>query len=188
MSNIPERLIERVIELSGGKDALNEETGKKLAYINEKWSQDVVGIGRILRAHLFVEYFITDYLRAANPNLGKLDDAKLSFSQKVHLIGSSAPDITRLIPGIKRLNAVRNRVAHTLKAEITEEDISVILADKYFKALRIESAKPGKPSDDGFDVIEDFAKHVGAYLESHSDPDSLGKRFVQAFKEYAGKT
>jgi hypothetical protein len=188
MANVPEGLIQRVIELSGGKAALNLATDQKLAFINEKWSQDVITIGRILRAHLFVEYFMTDCLSSISPNLGSLEKAKLSFSQKVSLFGDSSAGIGRLLPGIKRLNAIRNRIAHTLRAEITEEDISVILSDVYFKALRNELAKPGKPSCDKLDVIEDFAKHVGSCLESEGDPNSLSKRFAQAFEEFGNET
>ena len=67
-----EYVAKRVIELSGGKDKFNEEMDSKLARINEKWNQDVDAIGRILRAHLFVEHFVTECLVSFNPALGNI--------------------------------------------------------------------------------------------------------------------
>lgn len=183
-----DKIINRVIELSGGKAALIEETDKKLDFINDKWGQDVVAIGRILRAHLFVEYFMTKCIQTVNPKLGDLDEARVSFNQKLNLLKGCSKHIDQMIPGIKRLNIIRNRIAHNLTAEITDQDIESIFSDRYFKALREEHAKPNKPSADKFEIIEDFAKHVGAHLESEGEPDSLAQRFMQAFNEKENET
>jgi hypothetical protein len=79
--NIDHELVaRRVIELSGGKDKLNKEMDSKLAKFNEKWNQDIDAIGRILRAHLFVEYFITECLVSFNPSLGDVKETRLTFS------------------------------------------------------------------------------------------------------------
>lgn len=188
MSHPTEQIINKVIELSGGKDALSKETDAKLAFINQKWDQDVVGIGRILRAHIFVEYFMTKCLQTINPNLGDLDGARVNFSTKLKLLKGYSNHIDMMLPGIRRLNTIRNRMAHSLEANIDDKDIQVILSDKYFKSLREEHAKPGEPSTDRFEIIEDFAKHVGAYLESEGDPDSLAQRFIKAFKEVQNET
>lgn len=188
MSIPTDQIIRKVIELSGGKDALNKETDDKLAFINQKWDQDVVGIGRILRAHIFVEYFMTKCLQTINPNLGDLDGARVTFSTKLKLLKGYSRHIDMMLPGIRRLNAIRNRMAHSLEAIIDDKDIEVIFSDKYFKSLRDEHAKPDKPSTDKFEIIEDFAKHVGSYLESAGDTGSLAQRFIQAYKEVSNET
>lgn len=184
--NIDHELVaRRVIELSGGKDKLNEEMDSKLAKINEKWNQDIDAIGRILKAHLFVEHFITECLVSFNPSLGDVKEARLTFSQKLTLIEGYSEETKELSKGIKRLNKIRNQLAHRLAGTVTDQDKESLLSVLSFKALRNELAKPGEPSDDNLVVLEDFAKHVGGRLSSLADPDSLAKRFEQVFDELA---
>ncbi|MEM5534634.1 hypothetical protein [Pseudoalteromonas arctica] len=183
-----EYVAKRVIELSGGKDKLNEEMDSKLARINEKWNQDVDAIGRILRAHLFVEHFVTECLVSFNPALGNIKEARLTFAQKISLIEDYSDETKELSTGIKRLNKIRNQLAHNLSGNVTDQDKESLLSVTSFKALREALAKPGVPSSNNLDVLEDFAKHVGGRLESLADPDSLAKRYEQVFNEQAAKT
>ncbi|MCH8263078.1 MAG: hypothetical protein IIA77_08570 [Proteobacteria bacterium] len=183
-----EKIAKRVIELSGGKDKFNEEMDRKLTLINEKWDQDIDLIGRILRAHLFVEHYVTECLVYFNPNLGDLEKARLTFSQKLALFKNYSNDTKELAPGIKRLNEIRNQLAHSLKAFVTDQDKEVLLSVKYFRYMREAAAKPGVPSNENIDVLEDFAKHVGMRLASLSDPDSLAKRFEKAISENSNGT
>jgi hypothetical protein len=177
------KIIERVIELSGGKQSLNEEMENELAAINKKWNQDVNTIGRILRAHLFVEYFVTECLKAYNPKLGNLQNARLTFSQKLSLIENYSKEIKELSVGIKRLNKIRNLLAHRLEAKVTDQDKEVLLSVNSFKYLREALAAPSTPSEDNLDILEDFAKHVGAWLVAIADTNSLSRRFSQAMTE-----
>lgn len=188
MSINHEYVAKRVIELSGGKDKLNKEMDAKLAKINEKWNQDIDAIGRILRAHLFVEHFVTECLVSFNPKLGDIKEARLTFSQKLALIESYSEETKELSKGIRRLNKIRNQLAHSLSGAVTDQDKESLLSVASFKALRAELAKPGMPSEDNLVVLEDFAKHVGGRLASLADPDSLAKRFEQVFSELANET
>ncbi|NOI28031.1 hypothetical protein [Vibrio coralliilyticus] len=188
MSIDHEQVAKRVIELSGGKDSLNEEINSNLAKINEKWDQDVDAIGRILRAHLFVEHFITECLVSFNPSLGNIKDARLTFSQKLALIEGYSEETKELAKGIKRLNKIRNQLAHNLSGTVTDQDKESLLSVLSFRALRIELAKPETPSDDNLAVLEDFAKHVGGRLSSLADPDSLAMRFERVIHELDKKT
>jgi hypothetical protein len=178
-----ENVAMRVIELSGGKEQLNREMQGKLDVLNDKWNQDIHAIGRILRSHLFVEHYLTECLSALNPNLGDVQEARLSFTQKLALVAPYSTETKELSVGIKRLNQVRNRMAHTLKGEVTAQDKDTMLSVLSFRYLRDALAKPGTPSDNALDVLEDFAKHVGSRLESLADPKSLSHRFSQALKE-----
>jgi hypothetical protein len=183
-----EQVAKRVIELSGGKGKLNEEMDSKLNKINERWNQDIDAIGRILRAHLFVEHFITECLVSFNPSLGDIKEARLTFSQKLTLIEGYSEETKELSKGIKRLNKIRNQLAHKLAGTVTDQDKESLLSVLSFRALRNELAKPGVASDDNLVVLEDFAKHVGGRLSSLADPDSLAKRFERVFDELANKT
>lgn len=183
-----ERVAKRVIELSGGREKLIEETQRNLSRLTDKWNQDVGAMGRILRAHLFVEHFITECLITFNPGLGDVAKARLSFAQKLALIEDYSQELRELSVGIGRLNGIRNRLAHDLEAEITDQDKNSLLSVRSFRALREELSKPESPSEDGLDVLEDFAMHVGMRLSSLADPDSLGKRFQVALQEYEKRT
>ena len=78
-------------------------------------------MGRVLRAHLIVEHYMTAYIQGANPELGDLDAAKVGFAKKVDLLDDSNPLLTSLVPGIRRLNTVRNRLADYLSVRRTKE-------------------------------------------------------------------
>lgn len=172
-----EAVAREAIKLLGGRDKafaiIDAEFGEKRA----RWEQDVVAIGRILRSHLYVEHYLTEFLEKSNPSLGSLADARLSFVQKVHLLN---PDLRleQVVPGIRRLNSIRNRLAHRLDAHVTNDDVEVFLSDRMFKAMRIEGAKPGAPSSDPLDILEAFAQHASSMLQH--DFSVLGNAFSQA--------
>ena len=77
-----------------------------------------------------------------------------------------------LTPGIRRLNAIRNRLSHTLKGEISEDDVNVFMGIPLFKSMRVEAAKrfsPARePSSEPIAILEDFAQHAGSVLHSVS--------------------
>lgn len=160
------RVANIVIELLGGREAAYEYFDKEFREISNRWDQDSEIIGRLLRAHLFVEHFLTEYLASRNPQLGSLEKARLTFSQKLNLIGNSTDGPSFLIPGIKRLNQIRNRIAHNLGAEITKSDVEVFLGIKEFESLRKELAAPAKPSEEAIHLIEEFSRFVGTSFQA----------------------
>ena len=89
----------KLFESYGGKEKYFKAVEKRLAEFNSRWNQDIGAMGRVLRSHLIVEYYMTAYLQKANPNLGVIDNAKIGFAQKVDLLGDNDVLITELIPG-----------------------------------------------------------------------------------------
>ncbi len=164
----PKSVVKHVIELLGGPEVAFEKVDGEFAQMMVLWDQDAPTIGRILRAHLFVEYFLTELLRTKNPQLGSLDNARLTFSQKVSLIDSKSSEIKYLLPGIRRLNQIRNRLAHSLHANLSVDDADALLSCDLFRAMRDESAKRhSRPaSAEPLNVYEDFALHVGSTIKS----------------------
>ena len=65
-----QRVVSHVINLLGGHDAAFTHFDADLRLLKERWDQDTGTVGRILRAHLFVEHFLTEYLVARNLELG----------------------------------------------------------------------------------------------------------------------
>lgn len=175
------QVIKRTIELLGGVERTREITDDEFGEMTRRWNQDIESIGRILRAHLYVEYYMTEYIEKSNPKLGALREAKLSFTQKVTLLDSHDPRIQEVIEGVKRLNAIRNRLAHKLNAMVTTADSAVFLHAPYFEAMREARAKPGVPSDDPLNILEDFAMHA-AHAFTHKF-SLVGKAFAQALDD-----
>ena len=168
-----DRYLEAVFDEYGGADAFFRESDAHLAHFNETWLQDIELVGRILRAHLVVEHFLTEYLEACNPKLPSLRKAGLTFDQKVRLLSNDDAAINSAIPGIRRLNQIRNRIAHNLALELTTEDRSAFLGVQFFSALRREKQKRGMSvGEDPIDVLEDFSKLAASWLQSGANGSS----------------
>ena len=178
----PEAVAKHVIRLMGGHEKARQAFDADHQLITTRWEQDTGTIGRILRAHLFVEHFLTEYLQARNPELGSLEEARATFAQKVALVGNGIPTIAYLLPGIRRLNTIRNRLAHTLRAQVTKQDADAFLQIDLFRALREELARTqsSAPSTDPIDVFEGFAAHAGMSL--HSSAARIGDLWAEAMR------
>lgn len=177
----PRLVVKRVIELLGGVDKTRQITDEELGDMNRCWNQDVESIGRILRAHLYVEHYMTEYLNKANPHLGSVEKAKLSFSQKLALLDPNDTRLQEIKEGIKHLNAIRNRLAHRLSATVTTEDSAIFLRAPYFSEMREVRAKLNKPSSEPLDILEEFAQHAShAFTQKFS---VVGQAFAQAMEE-----
>jgi hypothetical protein len=161
----------RVIELHGGHERFFTLIDDLFREFNAIWDQDTHSIGRVLRAHLAADYFMTAAIASTNPHLGSLESARLSFSQKVELIPDDDPSMSFLKPGLRRLNTIRNRMAHRLRVDITAEDREAFLNIQMFTAMRNESARyEGLKPDDPLSVTEQFAMFAASLLHGASDP------------------
>ena len=173
-------ITETAFEVFGGKNAYLTAADKDLAAINEHWNQNVEVIGRILRAHLFVEHYMTEYLARANPRLGSLSESKLSFFQKVALLDSINPDMVSILPGVKRLNSIRNRLAHNLSTQVVEADKEVFLACAIFSTMRRAKAETHTVGESPLEVLEDFARHT--YMAFTYEFSSISKAIEVAIQ------
>ena len=90
----------------------------------------------ILRAHLYLEYYMTEHLRYENPGIGDLDSARLTFSQKVALLRVDDEATKSLAHGIRHLNKIRNKLAHNLSIVVTKDDADIFLSVRVFKLIR----------------------------------------------------
>ena len=166
-------VIARTIEILGGHDKAWAIIDEEFSSMTRRWNQDVDAIGRILRSHLYLEHYLTEYLKNANPRLGRISDARLTFAQKTNLLDTTNPRISEILPGIRQLNTIRNRLAHQLTALVTEGDAKIFLQAKFFKAMREEGAKPGVPSREPIDILEQFAQHASAWLSNEFSQFSI---------------
>lgn len=168
-----QEVLKRLFESYGGAEKCFEAVEKRLAQFNALWAQDIGAMGRVLRSHLIVEFYMTAYLQKANPNLGSIDDAKIGFAQKTDLLGENDSFIKMLVPGIRRLNTVRNRLAHNLSVSATQDDVNSFMSIGIYNAMREESEKRAGPfNNDPLEVYEHFAKFVSASFHHAASDDS----------------
>ena len=168
----PEKFAQRVIQLYGGLERCRAHMDERFNMLNAIWDQDNGSIGRVLRTHLAVEHFLKQYLVTMNPLLGSVEKARLRYLQMVELLPNDDPSISFLKPGLRRINEIRNRLAHRLHVDITEEDKRVFKDIHEFWALREELAKgDGQEPDDPLSVMEHFARFASGFLHNRTDPN-----------------
>jgi hypothetical protein len=182
----PSELARELLELLGGREKANDLFNEDRAKIDRAWNLDTGTIGKILRAHLFVEHFLEEYLARRNPNLGPLESARLTFIQKAALVGTADTTVAYLMPGVRHPNVIRNRLAHSFQAELTDQDAAVFLSVLLFSAMRDALHAPSTPSSDPLDILEDFAKHAGMAFQSAGSTFSM--LFRQAYDRVATRT
>jgi hypothetical protein len=177
----PEIVVEKTLEILGGKEKAWQKIDSEFFDMQIRWDQDVDVIGRILRSHLYVEHYLTEYLQKANPRLGNLNTVRISFAQKTDLLDPNDSIVKDIIPGVRHLNKIRNRLAHNLSVEITEADVTVFLSNAMFKAFREAGAKPALPSSEPMLVLEKFAQYAASTFNHQFS--SLSVAFKQALAE-----
>ena len=96
---------------------------------NEKFiallQQDHDVLGRVLKAHLILEHYLTAFL-GQTFGIEDIDSIRLSFAQKVDLLPSSGTAASVIKLGIKRLNSIRNKFAHKIDVDIEQLDINAM--------------------------------------------------------------
>jgi hypothetical protein len=161
----------KVQELYGGLEGFERALDVRSRDFHTAWSQNGEQIGRILRCHLAVEHFLTRVIEEMNPSLGSLSHARVTFSQKLELADTRNPIISSLQPGLRRLNQIRNRIAHQLSATVTESDRDAILAISFFRVAYESEMRPyGAPSNEPLRVLEQFSEFAASMLHTLSGP------------------
>ncbi|EKP0297697.1 hypothetical protein ACK33V_03090 [Aeromonas veronii] len=168
-----QKIVFDLVVAFGGQEKFSARMDEKHRQFQSIWEQDADQIGRVLRAHIAVEHFLTAYIQYKNSGLGSLEGARLGFAQKIELVSDADQVIGPLKLGLKRLNRIRNHIAHKLKVEIEEEDRALFLSIPIFKAMREASAKGrNEPCDDALSILEQFASFAACLLHSGADSDS----------------
>ena len=177
----PSYFAKRVIALAGGPVRLRKLIDADMRAFDQAWNRDTDLIGRLLRAHLAVEHFMTACLGRRNPRLGSLEAARLTFAQKLALLDDKDVILAAIRPGIKRLNELRNGLAHRPSRPLQDGDVEPLLAVGIFRALREALAVPNAPSTEPIDIVEEFARFAAGMLQ-HKISD-LGHLIGQALAD-----
>lgn len=181
--DIDQMIQKRAAQILGGQAEYRRIADEEHLEVTERWNQDTELIGRILRAHLFLEQFMTENLQYANPRLGSLDKAKIGFSQKIDLLDFRDPDIAPVLPGIRKLNAIRNRLAHRNKTAVSAEDVAEFVQCRNFEILMQAQHGEKFKSQKPIEVLENFARFAAIALSKQRS--QLVAALMQATLELA---
>jgi len=158
------------------RDEIPEMKNRHLAFQPEfqaLWrGKDERTIGRVLKCHLLIEFYLTKYIQAANPALGDLNKSRITFSQKLALAKSHVTLIRLLLDGIEEINKIRNKIAHKLDTTLVVGDIKSI--QQLINALEEFEQKNKRP----IEFIEEFTQIACM----------ICAEFTLAIQEHAPKT
>ncbi len=124
INKVDEALEKLKAEYGGNMENFYAEREAILTEAKQAWNSDDYAIGKVLRSHLYVEYYLNEYLKKKNIVKHRVLK-KYKFSRKVQEIPSTG-ELKQLIASIKYLNDVRNRMSHDLGACVNKTD------SKYF--------------------------------------------------------
>jgi len=126
-------------------------------------SIDYDTLGYLLSCHLIIEHYMDHFLATypGTPIFG-WENAKLSFTQKIAMIGALPfPEPYNLPPVIKHLNVLRNRFGHNINTKLTETDLLPI-REFLVKCITGENQVPNDPKE----ILHLFTTVVCAYMAS----------------------
>ncbi|PSF10764.1 hypothetical protein [Marinobacter shengliensis] len=146
-----------------------EENAKFLALLEA----DHDSLGRILKAHLILEHYLTRYLESYF-SIESIDAIRLSFAQKAELLPSTGSAASVIKLGVKRLNAVRNRFAHRLDVDLDDLDVNAM--EEVIRIFRPEAKFEGN-----LQRIEAFMTIAVTFLIV--PPPDLQQTFADAFSQ-----
>lgn len=157
------QFIERLGTAGNGFARIEESYAK----FQTLWSQNAEKVGRVLFAHLAVDYFLTKFIQWANPRLGSLADARLTFGQKIELIGDGDQLLSWLKPGLRTLDDIRGRISQQLSVQIDERERASFLDTEIFAALRSSVRHDAADDrDDAVTVLEEFSEFAASVLHN----------------------
>jgi len=150
-------------QLLRNADVIETELGQFNARWVSFWGRNADHLGTLLICHLIVEHHIDEWLEAANPGMKPVGETRLSFAQKMELLDGVEATIQWLLPGIRRLNRIRNRLAHNLEAAISDDDLKPIQ-----EIVWPWRTAAGKPCNSGISLVRDFTLMVSGMLNSQA--------------------
>lgn len=168
----PNEFAKRLKDAFGGADKFLASMEERRNHFNALWARDRDKIGRVVHAHIVVEHFMTLYISSKNPNISNIDNARLTFNQKLLLVGTNDPSVSYLLPGIQRLNEIRNRLAHRLDAEITRGDATVFLSIPLFREMRVALGDVSIDARSPIEILELFARDAAVAFQCAANPES----------------
>jgi hypothetical protein len=125
-------------------------------------------IGRIIKCHLLVEFYMSRYLERAAPALHNWDDARLSFNQKFTLLNSSNSIVNQFSEGISLINKLRNRIAHTLQDPLQDVSLEPLKKGLEHYKTKLAGGNVVMPPCEGIELVEYFTLTICSVIDGAS--------------------
>lgn len=138
-----------------------------------KWARvegiDYDFLGYFLCIHLTIEHYLDQFLKIVHPDLD-WDASRQNFAQKIALLTKfKAGPRYDVVPAIKHLNSLRNRMSHALDAKITSVDLL-----PFVHCLQKMTKNKADVPNDPKEILETFTALVCAffagYISAHVQP------------------
>jgi hypothetical protein len=113
-------------------------------------------IGRVLRTHLIVEYYVREFVER-HYGFEDMEALKLRFATMAEMLPTKNHGAAYIRPGIIALNTIRNKIAHRLDFEIQHKHIEPIWEI-------VKTVRPNAEFNGHIDVIEGFTPIVCFWL------------------------
>lgn len=166
-------------ELGGGKQAWHVIEREFEEFI-KVWEQNHNQIGRILRCHLSIEYFLNkSIIQETNINVER---HRFNFYQKVEIAKTFLKNADDIIDGIMAVNKIRNQLAHKINYELDQNDRNSLTSNRMLMIMVTEKFRENKDiniSDiSTVEIIEQFSIYISSFLSgTYSE---LGKAMRKA--------
>ncbi|HET7395689.1 MAG TPA: hypothetical protein VFK12_04565 [Gammaproteobacteria bacterium] len=140
----------------------------ELEQFNDKWpkfwERNADHLGVVLISHLIIEHYLNDWIASAAPGIDIIGKSRLSFAQKVTFLEGVDSSVRWVLPGIRRLNRIRNQLVHNLDSEISESELALIrdIVWPWNDAFQ-------KPCNNGVKLIREFALLASGVLYSEAN-------------------
>jgi len=146
-------------QLISDYDTIVEDVKKFNTLWDQFWAKDSSVLGDLLTCHLILEFHLTNWLAAANPGVPSLDNARLSFSQKIIFSDNVDKTIQIMVPGFRCINKVRNAFSHNLSVTLDSVNLAPLreIVWPWHKAA-------GKAQNEGIQLVKDFTLMASGLL------------------------
>lgn len=158
----------RLVALFGGPEGLVHHMQQRHKDFSVIWEQDSAELGHVLHAHLVVEFFLTEYLKHLFPSID-LEKLGLRYAQKVRMLPANGPSLTSLVPGLNALGAIRNKVAHVRRVQISKDDVQPMLNVATYRMLVGVTGTIDFATATPLEIVLSFAQFTAGTLHSASD-------------------
>lgn len=179
----PEDLTPEDLELLATPDA--ELTGKvsDLCFDYEQFTGRVLKGDRwqqLLQAHLYFDHVITRMLEEALPNPEAIKLRRTSFSQKVQLISAMNLMPPSLIPPVEYINGLRNKIAHELNFEISDDAVNNLVncTPKRLRQVALEQPGRGDEPLSFHEVLHIVLIQIETFRQDHVNQRLLKRKHV----------
>lgn len=121
---------------------------------------------RLIQAHIYLEYVASKILTAELPNSDEINLSRMGFSARLNLISALGVVPIEFISTIRSVSRMRNKVAHELNFEISEQEV-VDLRNALPKFLRDVAEEPNNRDYDGPLRLEELLKAIPLFFEMY---------------------